>query len=111
MDALMTQSMLTTTEAGRLLNRTQDAVRNAIRVGALEGHRIDGRWYIDREVLLAWHARARQIDRVGPRPWERVAELLSEHGSASTEEIARLMQVHPGNARKHLAILAAEGPR
>ena len=36
-------------------------------------------------------------------------QLLSDWGSASAEELAQVMQLHPGNARKYLAILAAEG--
>jgi predicted ArsR family transcriptional regulator len=36
-------------------------------------------------------------------------ELLRDWGSASAEELARVLAIHPGNVRKYLAILSAEG--
>ena len=35
--------------------------------------------------------------------------MLEEYGSATSEEIAKFLQVHPGNARKYLALLGLEG--
>ncbi len=77
---------------------------------SLCAQRIDGRWYVERQVLLDWAERSggRKPSR-STRPWERCATLLAEHASASTEELAYLTGLHVGNVRKYLAILAAQG--
>jgi hypothetical protein len=100
---------LTTREVAALTGRTQDAVKSAIHHGALPGQReLDG-WRVTRKDALAWHARTRIICRPSSRPWDRAAELLEEFGSMSPQELTPLLGRHPGNARKYLAILKAEG--
>jgi len=103
------QDLLTTTEAGRLIGRSQGAVRAAVQERSLAGSRIEGRWYIERHVLLDWAQRSRPHRRRSTCPWERCAVLLAEHTSASAEELAYLSGLHVGNVRKYLAILAAQG--
>ncbi|MDQ6839818.1 MAG: hypothetical protein M3137_16205 [Actinomycetota bacterium] len=101
---------LTTTEAGHLVGRTKDAIRNAINDGRLVGSNERGRWYVDREAVLAWDKRTRRYDRQRVTPaWARTGDLLAEYGSATVEELALLAGLHIGNVRKHLAILANLG--
>ena len=104
-------TMLTTTQAGKLVGRTGDAVRMAILTGALPGHRQRDHWLVRAGDVLAWGARARKLHwRKLPVPrTDEVVTLLQEYGTASAEEVARLLQVHVGNARKYLAILGLEG--
>jgi len=65
------QDLLTTTEAGRLIGRTQSAVRTSMVSHSLCAQRIDGRWYVERQVLLDWAERSggRKPSR-STRPWE-----------------------------------------
>jgi hypothetical protein len=100
---------LTTRQAAALTGRTMDAVKSAIHIGTLTGTRKMDGWRVKREDVLAWHARTRLRSRYSSRPWDRAAELLVEYGSLSIQEMAPLLGRHPGNARKYLAILKAEG--
>lgn len=104
-------AMLTTTQAGKLVGRTGDAIRMAVLTGALPGQRQRDHWLVRTSDVLAWGARARKLhSRKLPVPrTEEVVALLEQYGSASAEEVARLLQVHVGNARKYLAILGVEG--
>lgn len=103
--------MLTTTEAGKLVGRTDGAVRMAIWSGSLAGDRQRDYWLVRAGDVLAWAARTRKgCWRKLPVPrTEEVVDLLAEYGSASAEEVARLLRVHIGNARKYLALLGQEG--
>jgi hypothetical protein len=103
------QDWLTTTEAAALIGRTQSAVRAAINNQALPGFRHDGRNYVRRADLLAWDQRTRRAKRHCVPAYEHTAQLLREYQSATTPELAELSQLHPGNIRKHLAILATQG--
>ena len=101
---------LTTTEAAELTGRTQGAVRAAIKNHALPGFRHDGRNYIRRDDLLEWNKRTRRTKpRASVRSYEWTAHLLREYHSASVAELTELTHLHPGNVRKHLAILAEQG--
>jgi hypothetical protein len=86
-----------------------DAVKNAIRVGTLKGERLMDGWRVTRSDVLTWHQGARRSPRALSRPWERAAELLEEYGSLSLQELTLLLGRHPGNARKYVALLKAEG--
>lgn len=105
------EDRLTTTEAAELIGRSQDTVRHGINFGQLTATRKEGRWYIDRDTLLAWDKKARRYDNniMRPRAYDRAAELLEEYHSMTPEELATLAGIHIGNARKHLALLAAQG--
>jgi len=106
------EEMLSTTAAGRLVGRSGTAVRDACVFGRLTGQKdSEGFWRVTASDVLAWAARTSQgRGRPLPAPrTEEVVQLLSDWGSASAEELAKVMQLHPGNARKYLAILAAEG--
>ncbi len=103
------QDCLTTTEAAALVGRTQSAVRAAINNRGLPGFRHDGRNYVRRADLLAWDQRTRRAKRHCVPAYEHTAQLLREYQSATTPELAELSQLHPGNIRKHLAILATQG--
>jgi hypothetical protein len=100
---------LTTTEAATLVGRSQSAVRAAINNHTLPGFRRDGRNYVRRSDLLAWDQRTKRHERHCVPAYERTAQLLREYRSATTPELAELSQLHPGNVRKHLAILATQG--
>jgi hypothetical protein len=104
-------AMLTTTEAGNLVGRTNGAVRMAIWNGSLPGQRQRDHWLVRAGDVLAWAARTQRHHwRKLPAPrTDEVVTLLQEYGTASAEEVARLLQVHVGNARKYLAILGLEG--
>jgi hypothetical protein len=86
-------------------------VKTAIYQGVLPAVRQFDGWRMSRKDVLAWHQQARVINkpRQAAQPWEKAAELLEEYGSLSSEEMARLIGRHPGNVRKYLAILKAEG--
>lgn len=109
MSVMTRPDMLNTTEASNLIGRSQSAVRTAIRDGDLKGQNHEGRWYIDRQELLAWHKRARILKRRTRPAWEAIADLLIEYDSASVEELTVLSGLHEGNVRKHLACLVKEG--
>ncbi len=104
--------MLTTTQAGKLVGRPAVSVRMAILNGALHGERQRDYWLVRAGDVRAWSARARRY-RSQPRlpapRTDEVASLLEEYGSATSEEVAKFLQVHPGNARKYLALLGLEG--
>lgn len=100
---------LTTTQAADLVGVTQVAVRHAILEGRLQGSKLGGVWYVDRQQLLDWRRHNRGGGPRGHRPWERVAAALDEFGPSTAEELSRLCDLHAGNVRKYLAILAKEG--
>lgn len=105
--------MLTTTQAGKLVGRRDTTVRMAIRTGTLRAERQqDYTWLVRAGDVRAWSARARRY-RSQPKfsvpRTDEVASLLEEYGSATSEEVAKFLQVHPGNARKYLALLGLEG--
>jgi excisionase family DNA binding protein len=100
---------LTTTQAADLVGVSQVAVRHAILEGRLEGSKIGGVWYVDRQSLLDWRRHNRGGGPRGHRPWERVAAALDEYGPSTAEELSHLCDLHAGNVRKYLAILAKEG--
>lgn len=101
--------LVTTTEAAELTGRSQGTIRAEILDGRLKATRVEGRWYIDRATLMAWNKRARWRP-VAKRPsYEGTAELLEEYHSMTPDELATLAGIHVGNARKHLALLAAHG--
>jgi hypothetical protein len=103
---------ITTAEAARLTGRPAVAFR-----GAIDANRItavkdpDGHWLMPRDEAMAWHAQARRCampNRTG-QGYRQVAALLQEHGSLDSAEVTALLGIHPGNARKHLAVLAKLG--
>jgi hypothetical protein len=103
--------MLTTTEAGRLVGRTGTAIRHAVLQGRLTGVWERDHWLVREDEVRAWAAR-RRPGRGSPAPVPRsedVVGVLAEYGSATTEEVGRLLGIHPGNARKYLAMLGLEG--
>jgi hypothetical protein len=104
--------MLTTTEAGRLIGRTGNAVRKAVSAGHLPGTWVHDHWLVSASAVLAWAART-PPGRGGPQlpvpRTEDVVRVLGEYGSASADEVATLLRLHPGNARKYLAMLGLQG--
>jgi hypothetical protein len=112
-DQISDDVMLTTTQAGKLVGRSGVSVRMALLSGTLRGERQRDYWLVRVGDLLAWDAHAQRHRRPPqklpvPRT-DEVASLLEEYGSASAEEVAKFLQVHPGNARKYLALLGLEG--
>jgi Helix-turn-helix domain len=104
------QPLLTTKDAAALIGRSPAAVRCALKRGQLQGEpRRDG-WRLRRDDVLAWAATHPSTNRPPRRlHHEEAAALLNEYGSIVADELALLMQVHVGNARKYLAILAVQG--
>ena len=111
-DALPSEetALITTTEAGRLVGRTNGAIRGALLSGSLAGERRRDRWFVKAGDVIAWAAHTRPgHGRLLPVPrTEEVVGLLEEYGSASAEEVAKFLSLHPGNARKYLAMLGLE---
>lgn len=108
---LSRNAVLTTREAGQLVGRSEDAVRAAIRRGDLDAERGRDFWLVSASDVIAWAAHT-PIGRGNPLPRPRTEEvvgLLTDWGSGSAEELATVLGVHVGNARKYLAILAAQG--
>lgn len=101
--------LLTTTQAAQLVGVTQGAVRIAILQGRLMGAKAGGVWYVERQELLDWRQRTPPVTPRTRQPWERVASVLVEYGTATADELAQLCELHPGNVRKHLAILSKQG--
>jgi hypothetical protein len=103
--------MLTTTQAGRLIGRTGNAVRKAVSAGHLPGTWDRDHWLVSASAVLAWAARTPPGH--GPQlpvpRTEDVVRVLGEYGSASADEVATLLRLHPGNARKYLAMLGLQG--
>lgn len=101
---------VTTTEAAKLIGRSQSAVRQAIHRGRLQATNERGHWWIEPDAVVRWDSASRRGPVLVRQPsHERTAGLLAEYYSASVEELARLADLHPGNVRKHLALLAQEG--
>lgn len=101
---------VTTTEAAKLIGRSQSAVRQAIHRGRLQATNERGHWWIEPDAVIRWDSASRRGPVLIRQPsHERTAGLLAEYYSASVEELARLADLHPGNVRKHLALLAQEG--
>jgi len=101
--------LLTTRQAGELVGRSPATVKRALSLGVLPGRHVEGFWRVRQEDVLAWDARACRKPSRKDRPYDRVAQMLTDYGSVTTDELAELLMVHPGNARKHLAILANQG--
>jgi hypothetical protein len=101
--------ILTTTKAAQLVGVSQGAIRMALLEGRLVGSKVDGIWYVERQELLDWHRRTRRVGPRGHQPWERVAESLDDYAPATADELSRLCDLHVGNVRKYLAILAKDG--
>jgi hypothetical protein len=104
-------AVLGTSEAGRLVGRTEGAIRGAIHQGSLPAERGRDFWYVRASDVLAWAARTRRgrgKSLAKPRT-DEVVELLEEYGAVSSDDVAALLQVHPGNARKYLAMLGLQG--
>jgi excisionase family DNA binding protein len=113
MSFVVADGMLTTIEASLLVRRHESSVREAIARRILPATNQGGRWLIRRDDLLTWDQRAQRRPRTKrgtAAPWQRAAQLLAEFGPLSAGELAQLSGgIHPGNARKHLAILANQG--
>jgi hypothetical protein len=112
-DQISDDAMLTTTQAAKLVGRRDNTLRVAIYAGTLRAERQqDHTWLLRAGDVRAWSAGARRY-RFQPKfpvpRTDEVASLLEEYGSATSEEIAKFLQVHPGNARKYLALLGLEG--
>ncbi len=107
-----TEGWISTAEAARLTGRPAVGFRNAIdanRIAAVKDP--NGHWLMPVQEALAWHARARRCNmpnRTG-QGYRQVAALLQEYGSLDSAEVAALLDIHPGNVRKHLAVLAKLG--
>ncbi len=102
------ERLLTTREAADLVGRAPDTIKYSIRHGLLPGERIEGFWRVRAEDVVAWDAQARRLPCNKRRAYERAADVLAEYGSVTPVELSKLLGVHEGNARKYLAILAAE---
>jgi hypothetical protein len=102
--------LLTTTQAAKLTQRPERSIRKALASQVLAGFNDRGKWFVRRDDLLVWdkHTGRRHREQ-SSGPWERAAASLAEYGSLNADELAQLVGVHPGNARKHLAILAKQG--
>ena len=105
--------MLTTTQAAKLVGRRDNTLRVAIYAGTLPAERQqDHTWLLRAGDVRAWSASAPRYRFKPKLPVPRtdeVASLLEEYGSVTSEEVAKFLQVHPGNARKYLALLGLEG--
>lgn len=97
-----------TAEAARLVGRDEATLRQAIAAKRLRAQQQDGRWSISADDLLAWDAAAPRYRSTKVPAYERAWEVLAEYPSTSAEELALLLDIHPGNARKYLAILAKQ---
>jgi len=103
--------VITTTEASRLTGRSPSAIRNAVsqRELASVGHTELGRLLLRTSDVLEWHKSRRRCQRAPSKPWNLTADGLGVLGAATSEELAAYVGIHPGNARKHLLILQAQG--
>jgi DNA-binding transcriptional ArsR family regulator len=107
----LTEELITTAQAGRLVGRTEGAIRAAIRFGQLTpAARTDqGHHRLRAEDVRAWDASHRRLDRPSARTWERTAQALAELEAATADEIGAYLSLNPGNVRKHLLILESQG--
>lgn len=111
METTQYDRLLTTTEAAELVGRTQAVVRTAICQGKLPaaGRTRLGHHLLRREDVLEW---VRRHPTYRPHPanrWDKTASALAELGPATVEELGAYLSLHPGNVRKHLLILSAQG--
>jgi len=105
------RQLLSTREVAELLGTTQPAVGWAIRIRNMPVAATTryGHHRLDRDAVLAWAA-TNTFQPSKPRhAWLETAKALEVLGPATTEEIAAYRGIHPGNVRKHLLILDAEG--
>ncbi len=109
---MLTDELVDTTTASRLVGRSVDAIRGAIRGGQLECVTRDSRArpLVSREELLAWASR--RPPRTQPAFADgaaRTIRALEAIGPATAEELGIFLDIHTGNVRKHLALLARQG--
>jgi hypothetical protein len=103
--------LLTTAQAAELIGRSPGAVRWAIKSGELPSaaRTPTGQHRVRPTDVLLWAkrhpARLTQLRNT----WEQTAVALATLGQASADELGAYLGLHPGNARKHLLILAAQG--
>jgi len=110
MQSVLDHSVVTTGTAAKLTRRAESSIRQAIARQVLPASFQSGRWMIAATDLFEWDQKAQRrshASRCAAR--DRSAEILAEYGPLSADELAELVGVHPGNARKHLALLAKQG--
>ena len=95
----------------RLTGRSPTTLRWAVSAGTLSaaGRAELGGLLLRTSDVLEWHKSHRQYTRVRSKPWNTTADGLAVLGGATAEELAAYLDIHPGNARKHLLILQAQG--
>jgi hypothetical protein len=76
---------------------------------AAVGHTELGGLLLRTSGVLDWHKSHRQYMRTRSKPWNVSADALAVLGAATADELAAYLGIHPGNARKHLLILQAQG--
>ncbi len=103
-------------EVARRLGLSVGRARDLVYKSRLPAVRMGAHWYVERQVLEQFAAsyrrrryttRPRQTTNTDSR--QKVTSLLAEWQSATPDELAVGIGLHPGNVRKHLAMLAAAG--
>ncbi|MDQ6748319.1 MAG: hypothetical protein M3010_09485 [Candidatus Dormibacteraeota bacterium] len=102
-------TLITTDEAGRLTNRSPNAIRRLVSSGALQYAAFNDqrRPLLDRTEVIEWNRAHPAIPKKTSRPWLNTLVALRFLGPATTQELAVYLHIHPGNVRKHLRLLAA----
>jgi hypothetical protein len=105
------------TEVAKVLGLHRATVNDMVLQRKLKGRRRNGRWYVRRDELTQFAATyERPSNAPVPRDERLISEggwkvlwLLVEWGDATTAELDRVVDLHIGNIRKQLNLLAAAG--
>lgn len=110
MELVADEELVTTTDIARITGRNDATIRSAIRAGHIPQvtRTTLGRPLVRLSDALAWHKAIRPPAPHTPPTWDATATALATLGPSTPDEIAAYRNLHPGNIRKHLAILAAQ---
>lgn len=117
MSAIQGLTLLGLNDARLRLGISRNTITRLVTDGSLPALRLDDRWYVEARDLEAF-ARTYQPRRNVPsqrritrNDQSRIAVLatLADWQEATATEIAEAISLHPGNVRKHLALLEKAG--
>lgn len=121
MDTEHASQLLGLPQAAEKLGITRFRAGELVRAGVIPATRMSGRWFISEDELVTFAETFQPpvvVSRPRPSRTQRtrsegtrsaIARLLRDWHDATAEELAVSIDLHPGNVRKHLALMELAG--